>query len=63
MWALPQLVGAFFYSSTSNAQYVTRAREYHARFLSAYPSMEGKVPLVRMDSHNWQAPFSAVGED
>ena len=56
-------IAAFFISSRATGNYAAMARDYHARFLAAYPSMEGKVPLVRMDVDNWSEPFSAAEQD
>lgn len=61
--ALPKIIGAFYFSSKSNANYRSHARDAHARFLAAFPAMESRVPLLRMDGDNWEAPFSAAAEE
>lgn len=51
---LPGCIDAFFYAGASGA---AEARSQHGLFQNDYP--HANVPLVRLNLHNWQSPFSA----
>ena len=54
---LPHTIEAFFYLC-GNTQAMTHSRNVHAAFLRQFQLTAQDVPLLCLDSGNWDHPFS-----